>query len=185
VSLVVAKWIYNASIRYLHTTLNFGARGGLRTAVECVTKVQLLHVLMVLLSHDVVHLRYVTTFFVSTTVRSEKAEVCVFCELADLHCAAAVELVADGDPCSHLRTPSPRYRSAIRARINRDHSVAVPALNLGSIFETGIHRGIFWIVAPTFILLLSHNTVYLQCITVFLLRFRYRAERRDGDVHLS
>ena len=51
---------------------------------------------MVLLSHDVVHLRYITIFFISATVRSEKVEVCVFCELADLHCAAAVELVAYG-----------------------------------------------------------------------------------------
>jgi hypothetical protein len=58
---------------------------------------------MVLLSHDVVHLRYITIFFISATVRSEKVEVCVFCELADLHCAAAVELVAYGIFLSHNR----------------------------------------------------------------------------------
>jgi hypothetical protein len=39
-----------------------------------------------------------------------------------------------------FRTSSPQHRGAIRARINRDHGVAVPALDLGPIFEAGIKQ---------------------------------------------
>jgi len=59
-----------------------------------------------------------------------------------------------------FRTSSPQHRGAIRARINRDHGVAVPALDLGPIFEAGIKQSTEWLRGQSYSAIILHSVIF-------------------------